>query len=392
MLIGLVGKPSSGKSTFFKAATLAEVLIASYPFATIKPNHGVGYVKIECIDKDFKVQCNPRTGFCLNGWRFVPVELMDVAGLVPGAHEGKGLGNQFLDDLRQADAFLQIVDLSGKTNEKGEAAEDYDVTNDIKFLEKELDMWYLGLMERVWRAFSRKAQAEKVPLHEAIVKQFSGLKINQSRAKEAILKSGLDPEKAYDWTKDDLFNFGRILRKISKPMLIAANKCDTPKAAENLKKLKETFPDLMIIPSSAEAEVFLRTLNRDGKIDYVSGEDHFAIKGELDETQKKALEFIDKNILKVYGNTGVQQVLNGIVFDLMKYIAIFPAGAKLADSKGNILPDCFLLPGGSTALDFAYHLHTDLGKQFIRAIDAKTKRVVGKDHKLKNRDGIEIIT
>ena len=352
----------------------------------------MGYVKIECIDKDFKVQCNPRTGFCLNGWRFVPVELMDVAGLVPGAHEGKGLGNQFLDDLRQADAFLQIVDLSGRTNEKGESAEDYDITNDIKFLEKELDMWYLGLMEKVWRAFSRKAQAEKVPLHEAIVKQFSGLKINQSRAKEAILKSGLNPEKAYDWTKDDLLNFGRILRKISKPMLIVANKCDTPKAAENLKKLKETFPDLMIFPCSAEAEVFLRTLNRDGKIDYVSGEDHFSVKGELEEKQKQALEFIDKNIMKVYGNTGVQQVLNGIVFDLMKMIAIFPAGAKLADSKGNILPDCFLLPSGSTALDFAYHLHTDLGKQFIRAVDAKTKMVVGKDHKLKNRDGIEIIT
>lgn len=392
MLVGLVGKPSSGKSTFFKAATLAEVLIAPYPFATIKPNHGIGYVKVECIDKEFKVQCNPRTGFCLHGWRFVPVELMDVAGLVPGAHEGKGLGNQFLDDLRQADAFLQIVDLSGKTNEKGEAAEDYDVTFDIEFLEKELDMWFLGLMERVWRGFTRKAQAEKVPLHEAIVKQFSGLKINPSLSKEAINKSGLDPEKAADWTKEDLLKFVQILRKISKPMVIVANKCDTPNAPANLKKLKDKFPDLMIIPCSAEAEVLLRTLNRDGVIDYISGEDKFVIKKELDEKQKKILDFIDEKILKVYGSTGVQDVLNKLVFDLMKMIAIFPAGAKLADSKGNILPDCFLLPGGSTALDFAYHLHTDLGKQFIRAIDARTKRVVGKDHKLKNRDGIEIIT
>jgi len=392
MLLGLVGKPSSGKSTFFKAATLAEVLIASYPFATIKPNHGMGYVKIECIDKDFKVQCNPRTGFCLHGWRFVPVELMDVAGLVPGAHEGKGLGNRFLDDLRQADAFLQIVDLSGKTNEKGEATEDYDVTKDIEFLEEELDLWFLGLMERVWRSFTRKAQAEKVPLHEAIVKQFSGLRVNPSLAKEAILKSGLDPEKASDWTRENLLGFVKILRKLSKPMAVVANKCDTPKAAENLKKLKEKFPDLLIIPCSAEAEVFLRTLNRGGKLDYISGEDHFTLKEGLDDKQKTALEFIDKNIMKIYGNTGVQQALNSIIFDLMGYIAIFPAGAKLSDSKGNILPDCFLLPGGSTALDFAYHLHTDLGKQFIRAIDAKTKMVVGKDHKLKNRDGIEIIT
>jgi len=319
---------------------------------------------------------------------------MDVAGLVPGAHEGKGLGNQFLDDLRHADAFLQIVDLSGRTNEKGEATEDYDVTNDVTFLEKELDMWYLGLMEKVWRSFTRKAQAERVPLYEAIVKQFSGLKINPAKAKEAILKSGLDPERASDWSREDLLNFGRILRKISKPMAIVANKCDTPKAAENLKKLREKFPDLLIIPCSAEAEVFLRTLNRDGKIDYISGEDGFEIKDEskLDDKEKQALRFIEEKVMKVYGSAGVQDALNKIVFDLMKMIAIFPAGAKLADSKGNILPDCFLLPGGSTALDFAYHLHTDLGKQFIRAIDAKTKMVVGKDHKLKNRDGIEIIT
>ena len=111
MLIGLVGKPSVGKSTFFKAATLAEVEIASYPFTTIKPNHGVGYVKIDCIDKEFNVQCNPNHGFCIDHKRFVPVELMDVAGLVPGASEGKGLGNQFLDDLRQADVFLHIVEI-----------------------------------------------------------------------------------------------------------------------------------------------------------------------------------------------------------------------------------------------------------------------------------------
>src|SRR3970040_2190760 len=118
MLIGLVGKPSSGKSTFFKAATLAEVDIAPYPFTTIKPNHGVGYVKVDCIDKEMGVQCQPAHGFCLKGQRFVPVELMDVAGLVPGASEGKGLGNQFLDDLNQADVLIHIIDIAGSTNEK----------------------------------------------------------------------------------------------------------------------------------------------------------------------------------------------------------------------------------------------------------------------------------
>ena len=55
MLIGIVGKPSSGKSTFFKASTLAEVEIANYPFTTIKPNHGTGFVKVDCVDKEFNV-------------------------------------------------------------------------------------------------------------------------------------------------------------------------------------------------------------------------------------------------------------------------------------------------------------------------------------------------
>lgn len=354
----------------------------------------MGYVKVDCIDKEFKVQCNPRTGFCINHIRFVPVELLDVAGLVPGAHAGKGLGNQFLDDLRQADAFLQIVDLSGRTDAEGKMTDDYDLTKDVVFLEEELDLWFKGLMEKAWKTFSRKAQMEKVPLHEAVVKQFSGLKVNQNQVKTVILKSGLNPEKAADWSKTDLLKFARMLRQMSKPMAIVANKCDTPKGPENLKKLKERFPDLMIIPCSAEAEVILREAARDGAIDYVPGEDHFSVKdsGKLDERNKKALEFIDEKILKVFGSTGVQDALNKVVFDLLKYIAIFPAGAKLSDSKGNILPDCFLLPEGSTALDFAYSLHTDLGKNFIKAIDARTKRVVGKEHKLKNRDGIEIVT
>jgi len=394
MLIGLIGKPNCGKSTFFKAATMAEVLIANYPFATIKPNHGVGYVKVPCIDTHFKVQCNPRTGFCINHVRFVPVELLDVAGLVPGAHEGKGLGNQFLDDLRQADAFLQVIDMSGRTDSEGKPTENYDITKDITFLEEELDLWLLGMMDKAWRGFARKTQAEKQPLADAIVKQFSGLKVNYHQVKTAILKSGLDPEKASDWTRDNLYKFVQILRKMSKPMAIVANKCDTPKAAENLKLLKGKFPDLLVIPSSAEAEVFLRGLAKEGVISYIPGEDHFEVKKPeaLDDKQKMGLKLIDEKIFKVYGSTGVQNALDKAVFELLKYIAIFPAGSKLADSKGNILPDCYLLPDGSTALDFAYSLHTDLGKQFIRAIDAKTKMVVGKDHKLKHRDGIEIVT
>ena len=395
MQLGLVGKPSSGKSTFFKACTLANVAIAPYPFTTIKPNLGMAYVKITCIDTEFKTQCMPREGYCLHHWRFVPAQMLDVAGLVPGAHAGKGLGNQFLDDLRQADVFLHIVDLSGTTDSEGKPAEDHDVTKDVEFLEEELDLWFLGIMEKAWRAFARKAAAEKAPLHEAIVKQFSGLNVKENQVKETMLKSGLDANKVDRWTSEDLLKFVRILRKIAKPSIIVGNKCDHPKSADNLKKIKAAFPDAFIVPCSAEAELVLREASKEKLIEYIPGDDHFKMIDEsrLNEKQLNALKFIEKNVLKVYGSTGVQDVLNKAVFDFLKYIAVFPAGAnKLADSKGNILPDCFLVPEGTTALEFAFKLHTDLGKQFIRAINARTKQVVGKDYRLKHRDGIEIVT
>ncbi len=393
MLIGLVGKPSSGKSTFFKAATLAEVEIASYPFTTIKANRGVGYVKVECLDKEFDMQCNPSHGFCIEHQRFVPVELMDVAGLVPGASEGKGLGNQFLNDLRQADAFIHIVDASGTTNAEGKPTKDYDVYNDIEFLEDELNKWYYNILIKAWKSFARKVEIEDVNFSEAVAKQFSGLRVNEEQVKAVLLKLDFS-EKPSEWNNKQLMKFASELRRESKPMIIAANKVDVEKARENYEKLKKEFPDLMIVPCSADSELALREAAKAGLIDYIPGENDFKIKGELNEKQKQALENIKKNVLDRFETgTGVQAILDSSVFELLKYIAVFPASAnKLADSKGNILPDCFLLPSGSTALDFAYFLHTDFGNNFIKAIDARTKRALGKNYKLKHRDGLEIVT
>jgi len=113
MLIGLIGKPSVGKSTFFKAMTLAEVEIANYPFTTISSNRGAGHVKIECIDKEFNVQCEAREGYCLNHFRFVPVELIDVAGLIEGSHKGLGRGNEFLDDISEVSFDVSGTGKSG---------------------------------------------------------------------------------------------------------------------------------------------------------------------------------------------------------------------------------------------------------------------------------------
>jgi len=413
MLIGLVGKPSCGKSTFFKAATLAEVEIASYPFTTIKPNHGVGYVKIECVDKEFDVQCDIKHGFCVDGWRFVPVELMDVAGLVPGASEGKGLGNQFLDDLRKADAFIHIVDASGLTDAEGKPTENYDVCEDIEFLEEELDKWYCGILKKVWRTFTRKSELEGVDFSEAVAKQFSGLKVDEKHVKQVLKKLSYN-EKPTSWNDEQVKKFASELRKLSKPMIIAANKSDIEGAKENIEKMKSKFPDYVIVPCSSDSELALREAAKTNLIKYIPGEKNFEVVGDLTDTenkkfsvskspkdkqrlsdkQKNALDRIKKNVLNIFvEGTGVQQILNDAVFGLLKYIAVFPVDNvnKLTDSKGNVLPDCFLLPSGSTALDFAYFMHTDFGENFIKAIDARSKKAVGKDYKLKHRDVLEIV-
>ncbi|MFH1408694.1 MAG: redox-regulated ATPase YchF [Nanoarchaeota archaeon] len=393
MLIGIVGKPSCGKSTFFKAATLAEVETANYPFTTIKPNHAVGYVRVKCAETFFNVKCNPRVGFCLSGERFVPIDLLDVAGLVPNAHKGEGKGLEFLNDLNQADALIHVIDASGSTDVKGNPVDalSYDPVNDIKFLEHELDHWYLGILRKGWDRLARQIQSEKAEPWKVLAKQLSGLGADENLCKAAIDICALDPGKPSNWTEEQLFNLAAYLRAKTKPMIIAANKADIPGAEKNVRRLKEAFPDHRIIGCSAEAEFALRAAAKKGAIDYIPGEKTFSIKRELNDRQKHALDFI-KAFMEKEG-TGIQQVLNAAVFDILKYMPIFPGGMnKLADKDGNVLPDCFLIPEGSTALDFAYRIHTDLGKGFIRAIDVKKKQTVGKDYTLHSGDVIEIIS
>ncbi|MDD4983835.1 MAG: redox-regulated ATPase YchF [Candidatus ainarchaeum sp.] len=394
MLVGIVGKPNVGKSTFFKALTMAKAEAANYPFTTIEPNKGVGFVRVECVDKELGVQCNPRVGYCKKGIRFVPVEVVDVAGLVPGAHEGKGLGNKFLDDLRKADALIHVVDIAGSVNEKGEpvAMGSYDPLKDIEFLEFELDMWIFGILEANWDKSGKTQAAKKMKIEDALAEMVSGLSIKRYHV-EAVIKNY--PKQMLEWNIDQKKTFVKNLRKLSKPIVIAANKVDLPTAENNIKRIKEKYPELLIVPVSAESELALKEADKAGLIDYLPGANGFEIKDEskLSEKQTKALNFIKTNILGKYGFTGVQEIMDKSVFNLLNYMAIFPGGVnKLADKDGNVLPDCFLLPPESTALDFAFHIHSDLGNKFIKAILVKTKMMVGKEHKLKNRDVIEIVS
>src|SRR3989344_3532045 len=291
MQIGLVGKPSAGKSTFFKAATLADVAIANYPFTTIKPNTGVGYVKLDCVDKEFNVQCNPREGFCIAHKRFVPVQIIDVAGLVPDAHLGKGRGNQFLDDLRQADVLVHIIDTSGSLNAFGEPVDSgsHDPAEDVKFLEVEIDMLYSGILKKGWEKFARQIQQEHQPIQRALAKQLSGLGVNEDMVDKLADRLKLNKEVPASWTEEQLSMLAREFRKLTKPMIIACNKMDMPSSQKNFDRLSSQFPDYIFVPCSGDMELALREASKHGLIEYIPGDSSFKIKDEtrLSEPQKK---------------------------------------------------------------------------------------------------------
>lgn len=373
MEIGLVGKTNVGKSSFFKAATMIDVEISDRTFVTIKPNVGVSYVSTGCVCKELKLTCNPRNSQCINNTRLIPVKLLDVAGLVPGAHQGRGLGNQFLNDLIPADVLIHIVDISGKTDEEGRPTDYHDPSKDVKFLENEIDLWF----ESVIRKHLEKLKTENK------LEVLTGIGIKRSLVEEAVAKAGYEVEK-----------LAKELRILSKPIVIAANKMDIENSEKNLAKTLEDFPSLPIIPCSAEAEIALRTAAKNGLIEYIPGSKDFKIIKDLNDNQKKGLEFLKERVLNRYGSTGIQDCLNKALFDFLRYIVVYPVENehKFSDKKGSILPEAYLMPPNSTVLDLAFKIHTDIGKHFIGAIDARTKKRVSADYQLRNGDIISILT
>ncbi|AEE93709.1 redox-regulated ATPase YchF [Acidianus hospitalis] len=393
--VGLIGKTNVGKSTFFSAATLVDVEIANRPFVTIEPNVGMAYVKTLCVHNEFKVKCNPRNSICIGDYRFIPIKLVDVAGLIPGAHEGRGLGNKFLDDLRKADVLIHVIDASGSTNEEGVPVEpgSRDPEEDIKFVEDEINEWFISIIKKDWEKFARITDLGNKDPIDALLSKLSGLSINREQIIQSLKESKLENVKFMQWSEEDIRRFGITLRQISKPIVIAANKDDIPIARKNIDRLKEKYK--FLIPTSAEAELALRKAAKNGLIDYIPGEKEFKIRSNnLPEKQRKALDYIKTNVLDVYGNTGVQQAINEAVFGALNMITVFPVEdeRKLTDRNGNVLPDAILIKRGSTPKDLAAVIHSDLAKGFLYAIDARKKIRVGENYQLQDRDVIKIVS
>uniref|UniRef100_A0A7C1P305 Redox-regulated ATPase YchF n=1 Tax=Thermofilum pendens TaxID=2269 RepID=A0A7C1P305_THEPE len=393
--IGVVGKPNTGKSTFFAAATLLDVKRAPYPFTTIEPNVGVGYVKVRCVCRDLGVMDNPRNSVCIEGWRFAPVELIDVAGLVPGAWQGRGLGNMFLDHVRRAPVLIHVVDASGSTDEEGRVVKpgSHDPVQDVLFFEREFEMWMYQVVSRDWERVSKTIEYTKK--FDELYARFTGLGIKPQVVQQVMEELGLSGKKITQWAQDDLMSLVKEARRASKPILIAANKADLPTAPDNIKRLIEQFRDrYLVVPTSAEAELALKKASRAGLIKYIPGSSSFEVVGRLTPEQRKALEYIEENVLKRYGSTGVQEALDKAVFELLGMVAVFPVEneKKLTDSKGNVLPDVYLVHRDSTAKDLAYEIHTELGEKFAFAIDALTGRRLSSNEKLSHRMVVKIVT
>ena len=390
--IGLVGKPSVGKSSFFNAATKNDVPEGAYPFTTIDPSVGEAYVRVECAAPEFDATCTPNVGVCRDGTRFVPTKLVDVAGLIPGAHEGKGLGNQFLTDLNETDALIHIVDFSGNTDIEGEPTDGHDPRTDIDFLEDELDMWYLDILEKGVESHESTYTGVEAKIEVDLAEQMSAFKTNKDEIKQLILSLGLDLD-TETWDADDRRILAREIRKRTKPMLIAANKMDTPEAQANWDAITSdpAYDHLTFVPASAHAEDALKTAADNGVVDYTPGDDNFEIVGDPSTEQQAGLEQI-RAFMTDYGGTGVQQAIETALFDVLGCIAVFPGSANGSADERGVFRDCFVLPDNATTEDFAYVLHSDIGDGLLHGIDCRTERQVGADHPLTHRDVVEIVS
>ena len=394
MIIGLLGKANVGKSTFFNSATDLSVQVANFPFTTIDANIGIAFVRTNCICKEMGVLDNPVNSRCINGIRFIPVKLIDIAGLVPGAHSGRGLGNKFLDDARQSDVIIHVVDISGSTDEEGKpvSLDSGNPLSDIEFVENEFDLWICSLILKDWDKIVRESENLKQRIETTISKRLSGLSISEKAVRNAISTVGLI-KKPLNWDKNDLLLLSKQIRYVSKPIIIAANKADLPSSDQNISKLKSL--NRLFFTCVSEAELLLKRALQKNLIYYLPGDSYFEVKNSdnFSIKQMNALNMVSK-VLKKFGSTGVQNILNYACFDILNNIVVYPVEDefKFTDKKGNVLPDARIVSKNITAKELANLIHKELGKGFLYAIDAKSKQRIGAEHILKNNDIIKIVS
>ncbi|MGM0397449.1 MAG: redox-regulated ATPase YchF [Halobacteriota archaeon] len=387
--LALAGKPNAGKSTFYTAATMAEVDVANYPFTTIDANRGISHVRTRCPCLDLDQRCGNEN--CHEGKRYVPIELLDVAGLVPGAHEGRGLGNQFLDELTNADAILNVVDASGGTNEEGEPVEvgAHDPIEDIDFIESEMDMWLAGIVDRNWEKIERQSRSPGFDIDDALTELLTGFGATEYDV-AASLRDLEYPENPMAWDDEHREALATEIRARTKPIVVVANKIDVA-PAENVDRLLEL--DKPVIPATAQGELALRRGAEHDAVSYDPGDETFEMADAVSDQQRTVLAEL-RETMDRWGGTGVQAALDYAVYDLLDRVTVYPVqdATHWTDGQENVLPDAFLLPSGATPRDLAYAVHTDIGEGYLHAVDARANREVGDSYELEEGDVIKIVS
>ena len=393
--IGMIGKTNTGKTTFFNAATLLRAEVSTYPFTTKRPNIATAHVQTVCVCRELGVQDRPRDSKCIDGWRFIPVELIDLPGLIKGSWEGRGLGTQFLSIASQADALLHVVDASGSVDAKGKLTRPGlgNPVSDVYDIEEELTKWFIRIVDKSISKASH--QASKKTVDKAIFEALAGLKVRLDQVQRSLRETELTDIELKKWKAEDIERFAGKIREISKPTMIIANKMDLAYAEENYKRLSQEFGRALVVPCSADAELALRRAEEKGYIKYVPGEETFRVlaPAKLTADQTKALAYVQQRVFTRWIRTGVQFALNSCVFKLLNMNSVFPVEdqAKFSDKRGDILPDVMLVPYNATLSDVAGHVHSELAQTMIYGIDARTGVRLPADYIVRDRDVIKIV-
>jgi len=351
-----------------------------YSFTTIDPQRAIGYLQIPCACARYGLEdkCKPNYGACVEGRRSVPIELLDVAGLVPGAHEGRGLGNKFLDDLRHADALIHVVDASGTVDAEGKETRGYDPSVDIAWLRSEIVAWIKGNLMDKWNSIKRRHVAIKATAAETLQAQFSGYGATTTIVNRALDKTGIK-EPLEHWSEETIDLVVNAFTDEKFPTVLALNKIDHPDSDKNIVKIAKMYPHVVLC--SAISEVFLRKMAKQGYIKYTEGGEFVDTREdlieagdpeggglkELDDKNRNRIENLKDMVLYRFGSTGVVQVLTKAA-EVLGLVPVFPVrntttfGAS--DSKA-VFRDCVLVKKNSTVGDAARKVMGDAPIAYI---------------------------